>query len=335
MKLCMRPLWLGCLYLASFALSLPLTAHASTAPQLATGTTVDDLQTIQLEAFHKVIIMGNLQVQIVQKKGKPSLSLPAGNHLKEALEVQLDHRDGTLSLRPRRGKEQTCENLPLYLTVNELTDLEILGGGDVDFPKGIQTNALCVQVKGSGIIYFEQAVQAQGNLSLQVMGSGHIELKKGASCLAYEGRINGSGTINTEGKLRCTSKLNAEMSGSGRISFEHIQCMAQNIKLQGSGKYYGIKVRANTTQVNILGAGKVYLAGKTHQANYTVQGSGYIDALNFQSEQVEIDGRNSGSTIRCHSDLIIEGKIRNNCTLEYTGKAHLNLKVQDGNVRKI
>lgn len=335
MKLCMRPLWLGSLCLASFALSLPHTAQASAAPQQTTETTVDDLQTIQLEAFHKVIIMGNLQVQIVQKKGKPSLSLPPGNHLKEALEVQLDHRDGTLSLRPRRGKEQTCENLPLYLTVNELTDLEILGGGDVDFPKGIQTNALCVQVKGSGTVDFEQAVQTQGNLSLQVMGSGHIELEKGASCLAYEGRINGSGTINTEGKLRCTSKLNAEMSGSGRISFEHIQCMAQNIKLQGSGKYYGIKVRASTTQVNILGSGEVYLAGKTHQANYSVQGSGYIDALDFQSEQVEVDGRNPRSTIRCHSDLIIEGKIQNNCTLEYTGKAHLNLKVQDGNVRKI
>ena len=111
----------------------------------------------------------------------------------------------------------SSDDVDIYVTSPDLTQLEIKGSGDFEANRRIDTDQLTVSINGSGDIDFKDVICDK--LEASISGSGDI----GAN-LNNAGDVNcevfGSGTIKLAGVAK---SLNKSIRGSGNVESGHLQ----------------------------------------------------------------------------------------------------------------
>ena len=125
------------------------------------------------------------------------------------------------------------------------------------------------------------------------------------------------------------------MQGSGDIDMKKIKAYNAEISLMGSGDFEADDVDLATLNASVQGAGNMDLKGRVESVNYSVLGSGVINAAQLKAKRVKVNVNGSG-TLKCHADELLEGSVENCGNLEISGKSRVEVSSsRQGTVRRL
>ena len=195
-------------------------------------------------AFAAIVIEGSGNVTLSQENTQ-SLSVETDDNLLPLVKTEV--RAGVLYLGFKEGvKPVRVSQLEFLISVPQLSAVKISGSGNLHATTLIRSDALILEISGSGGIYSELDV-------------GRLEVT-----------INGSGGITAEGK---TDQLSVTISGSGSMQGRDLVSGAAEVTVNGSGEAV-INAR-RTISIIVSGSGRVAYGGGA-KAAVTSSGSGVV-----------------------------------------------------------
>lgn len=121
-----------------------------------------------------------------------------------------------------------------------------------------------------------------------------IEVKVRTKHLTYV-ELSGSGSFTCEKGIK-TESLKIRSSGAGSVEIKDISAKNSiEIMTSGAGKVNLDGAKAKDLNVEMNGAGKITLGGKTGNATYKLNGVGVIDAESLKADNVRSDRAGIGS----------------------------------------
>lgn len=145
------------------------------------------------------------------------------------------------------------KDVKIYITLPKLTGIEIGGSGDITASNDFTTEALEIEISGSGSIQFQKLDAVKLDID-----------------------ISGSGKITASGNTKPGDKLDIETSGSGTVYLENCPFNSVESDISGSGK---VKVNAlKNLKSDVSGSGSVYYKGNPI-IDSEVSGSGKIESI--------------------------------------------------------
>ena len=206
------------------------------------GTVRTESRTVP--AFTAIVIEGFGNVTLSQG-GAQSLSVETDDNLLPLVKTEV--RAGVLSLGFKQGvKPVHVSQLEFLVSVPELAAVKISGSGNLHATTLVRSEALTLEISGSGGIYSELDV---GRLGVT---------------------IGGSGGITVEGK---TDQLSVTITGSGSMQGRDLASGTAEVTVSGSGEAVINARRA--ISINVTGSGRVAYGGGA-KATITSSGSGVV-----------------------------------------------------------
>ena len=327
------------LCLASFLMIQPLYASCSSplASKLQTEVvTVGNEHQIPLQKFSKLEVVANFHVIVTQKKGSPRLTLRTNDNWKDVVRLAVDN--DRLMIQPQKGRYFDADKagrMLLYLEVENLSEVKLQGSGNIEFARSFKADNLQLELVGSGDIDFLQSLRCQNSLNIKLQGSGDIDFNQGADAKEVNICLLGSGDVTSEGMLCSQNKMKVDLQGSGDIDMKKIKAYNAEISLMGSGDFEADDVDLATLNASVQGAGNMDLKGRVESVNYSVLGSGVINAAQLKAKRVKVNVNGSG-TLKCHADELLEGSVENRGSLEISGKSRVEVSSsRQGTVRRL
>ncbi len=137
--------------------------------------------------------------------------------------------------------------------------------------------------------------------------------------------MSGSGSILSQSVLNVSDQLKITISGSGDINLE-ANAQSVTMDISGSGSIILNSVCENI-YAEIKGSGDIYLnGGHAKMANYSISGSGNIDAFPFIAESCYVKTNGSGDAkvnVKNYLDVYINGS----GNVYYQGNPDISIKV--------
>ena len=148
-------------------------------------------------------------------------------------------------------KSSLCPTvLNIYISMEDISDLNLDGSGNVYFETPINTNSLDIDIDGSGDIVFKDTVNAD----------------------KFDLSIGGSGDINSA--MIIATNLSLLIDGSGDIELEEVALENISIEIEGSGDVYAAGNAVNSF-LRIDGSGNIDLLYlETKNTDAMINGSG-------------------------------------------------------------
>lgn len=327
------------LCLASFLMIQPLYASCSNplVSKLQTEVaTVGNEHQIPLQKFSKLEVVANFHVIVTQKKGSPRLTLRTNDNWKDVLRLAVDN--DRLMIQPQKGRYFDADKagrMLLYLEVENLSEVKLQGSGNIEFARSFKADNLQLELVGSGDIDFQQSLRCQNSLNIKLQGSGDIDFNQGADAKEVNICLLGSGDVTSEGMLCSQNKMKVDLQGSGDIDMKKIKAYNAEINLMGSGDFEADDADLATLNASVQGAGNMDLKGRVESVNYSVLGSGVINAAQLKAKRVKVNVNGSG-TLKCHADELLEGSVENRGSLEISGKSRVEVSSsRHGTVRRL
>lgn len=327
------------LCLASFLMIQPLYASCSSplVSKLQTEVaTVGNEHQIPLQKFSKLEVVANFHVIVTQKKGSPRLTLRTNDNWKDVVRLAVDN--DRLMIQPQKGRYFDADKagrMLLYLEVENLSEVKLQGSGNIEFARSFKADNLQLELVGSGDIDFLQSLRCQNSLNIKLQGSGDIDFNQGADAKEVNICLLGSGDVTSEGMLCSQNKMKVDLQGSGDIDMKKIKAYNAEISLMGSGDFEADDVDLATLNASVQGAGNMDLKGRVESVNYSVLGSGVINAAQLKAKRVKVNVNGSG-TLKCHADELLEGSVENRGSLEISGKSRVEVSSsRHGTVRRL
>lgn len=327
------------LCLALFLMIQPLYASCSSplVSKLQTEVaTVGNEHQIPLQKFSKLEVVANFHVIVTQKKGSPRLTLRTNDNWKDVVRLAVDN--DRLMIQPQKGRYFDADKagrMLLYLEVENLSEVKLQGSGNIEFARSFKADNLQLELVGSGDIDFQQSLRCQNSLNIKLQGSGDIDFNQRADAKEVNICLLGSGDVTSEGMLCSQNKMKVDLQGSGDIDMKKIKAYNAEINLQGSGDFEADDVDLATLNASVQGAGNMDLKGRVESVNYSVLGSGVINAAQLKAKRVKVNVNGSG-TLKCHADELLEGSVENRGSLEISGKSRVEVSSsRQGTVRRL
>jgi hypothetical protein len=234
-----------------------------------------DTKSYELDDFTSVSLsnQGDLTIEYGEEE---ELVVEAEQNLIPYLEIRVVNdvlHIGTRSgkwLRPRRP-------IKYYLTVTELSALELTGSGNAEGPVLVGED-LSVRVTGSGDVTLE-GLQAEDDVEIKVTGSGHARVTgDSADGMSVRGArvqaiVTGSGDIDLHEME--ADRLEVKLTGSGNLTIEEGRVETQTIRVNGSGNYQARDLKSATSDVRVSGSGNVTIC-VDDELDASIAGSGDV-----------------------------------------------------------
>lgn len=160
--------------------------------------------------------------------------------------VTTEVKDGRLII-DREGLFGSGDPIKIWVTAPQFTRLSLFGSGDIISLSRLRSDKLTLDLKGSGAIELELAVD---RLETTLTGSGRAAYKGTAGEQRFT--VNGSGSLHAAGLATGTSVIVIRGSGKAEVSAaERLE-----VKIYGSGEvtYRG---RPDKVEQKIYGSGRV------------------------------------------------------------------------------
>ena len=151
----------------------------------------------------------------------------------------------------------SSDDVDIYVTSPDLTQLEIKGSGDFKAARRVDTDQLTVSINGSGDIDFKDII-----------------------CDKLVASINGSGDIEF-GFVECVN-AEASLRGSGDIDFKRLKADKMQFSVKGSGDIEANLNDAGNVNCEVFGSGTIKLAGVAKNLNKNIRGSGNVETHRLQ-----------------------------------------------------
>ena len=200
---------------------------------------------------------------------------------------------------------------------------------------------------------FKVEVETQKNIAevLETVvedGTLKIKIKQGSWNLSFEKlniyvemptvenlEISGSGDLTAETALS-GDKITLDIMGSGNMNVEKgLTAKTLKIIIGGSGNIKVNDITVNELSTRIAGSGELVLTGTADKADYSVSGSGDVDAKKLKSKAVQAAVSGSGN-ISCNADESLDAHASGSGDITYSGNATaVKTKVSgSGNIEK-
>lgn len=198
---------------------------------------------LEIGALHGIIVDGPMDVEL---SAGPVQSVIVEAQPNIAALLNTEVKDGIWTITTSKGFS-TKKPFVLHISVPEIDMVEVEGSGEVNGNGVFTTDALHMEVDGSGSIMIECEARA---VDASVSGSGNIRVT--GSCTSLELEVGGSGDIDARG-LRAVD-ARAAISGSGDIALQATGVVDASVN--GSGD---IEVHGSPADVrrNVTGSGEV------------------------------------------------------------------------------
>lgn len=179
-----------------------------------------------------------------------------------------------------------------------------------------------VTLSGSGKIFAELANAPV--VDCFNSGSGHLVIDM-VEARDFTAGNSGSGLVRL-GEVTA-SDIGFYQSGSGTIDGGTVYGSVQfKVRHSSSGRVRADLVEGRLVDANLSGSGKIDLTGESPLANYTLNSSGRIDALELMSEDVEATNTGSGNIYLYATDFL-DVVITGSGNIIYRGQPALNVNI--------
>lgn len=208
----------------------------------------------------------------------------------------------TLIIETKNGScYRSSSPVEVHVSLPELEVVRLTGSGKV-FIDVADTQIFECSNSGSGIINIESVI-AQG-FSLSNSGSGTVDV--------LESYVN---------------EMSMIQSGSGTIEGGTIyESNEVTIRHSASGRLRSVIVDGTMVNTILSGSGKIDLAGETSEADFTLNSSGKIDALDLMAADVEATSTGSGK-IFVYATELLKATITGSGDIIYRGDPTINFQI--------
>ena len=215
-------------------------------------------KTLELPEFQGIYVNSNYTVYLKQTN-KQEVVVDALSEIYSVTEIKVEN--GILMINVDRKPDNPNKSIwakiddikvnpamKVYVSVKNITELQVNGGGKIISENSIASNDLVLGVSGSGSIDLDLKGQ---NVKTDISGSGNITLKGYAS--SNEVLMGGAGHLNA---------FNLELENA-------------KVKLSGSGNAE-LNV-TNSLEASLLGTGSIKHKGNTKNLSKKAYGTGTIE----------------------------------------------------------
>lgn len=213
---------------------------------------------LDLPEFKSISVNSNYTVYLKQTN-KQEVSVEALTEIYDLTDIRVDN--GVLLVNVERKPDNSTKSIwgkiddiklnptmKLMISVKNITDLQVNGGGKI-----ISENSIAAPI-----------------LNLTVAGNGSMDIDIKGDQISAE--VSGSGKMIIKGYA---TNVNALVSGSGSISAFDCALETAKVKISGSGNC-DLNV-TNTLEAVVMGSGIVKHKGNTKNTTKKVYGSGSVD----------------------------------------------------------
>lgn len=124
----------------------------------------------------------------------------------------------------------------------------------------------------------------------------------------------------------------ASLAGSGNLSVDKVAGESFEGNIAGSADFALPQVDVQSLKFNIAGSGTASVGGKATNAEYSIAGSGDLDAANLQSTDVKISIAGSGN-VKAQASGTVSGAVMGSGDAVITGGAKCNVtKMGSGSI---
>jgi len=238
----MKNLFIACIFLALASVSFAQTTK----------------KTLELPEFKGIYVNSNYTIYLKQTN-KQEVTVEALTEIFSASEFKVEN--GILMVNLERKPEAANKSLwakiddiklnptmKLYVSVKNINDIQINGGGKV-----ISENSIAAD-------YINLAVNGSGSLDVDIKGN------------TVKAEVSGSGTLILKGYA---TSIEAALSGSGNLKGFDCPLETAKVKVSGSG-LCELNV-TNNLEALVLGTGSIKHKGSTKTASKKIYGAGTVD----------------------------------------------------------
>ena len=207
--------------------------------------------------FNQVTLTGSGEMQVlITPREEESLIVEAEDNLMRYIKTEVKNETLILGFTDevKNKSIRPTEDIWFYLTVKEVTGLDLSGAGDIYAPI-LNTDRLEVTVSGSGGFWVD-ALMAE-ELVVLLSGSGDFGLA--GQVMKQDVQISGSGHYDA-GELESQTAI-VEVSGPGNATVWAIASLDVQISGSGNVEYYG----SPSVSQEISGVGKLTSLGSPRQ----------------------------------------------------------------------
>ncbi len=179
---------------------------------------------------------------------------------------------------PAKAVINTSDNVVEYITTTV---------ADGVLTVGIK-NGVTVQAKKLDVTVYAPSV-----FELEMAGEGDLDCAN-VTADDFAVILSGEGDLNLK-KANCKKTFTMTLSGAGDIEIGTIACDGFNGVLSGGGDAKVAKLTGNSAEASLSGSGEMELSGKVKLVNYTLTGTGNINAGMLQAENGNATNTGSGS----------------------------------------
>ena len=183
-------------------------------------------ETVSVKPFEKISVAGSFDVHYVQGE---TTSVKVEGPVKYLQQTVVANDGKTLRIKTKRGVWRSMEDVNVYVTSPDLTQVSMAGSGEFDAEGMVDTDNLTLELAGSGEIDFKQLVC--DNLNIQVAGSGDVDVES-VDVNKADMQIAGSGDIEVH--FVRADFVSAQVAGSGDIRLSGKAKQVEK-KVAGSG----------------------------------------------------------------------------------------------------
>lgn len=180
-----------------------------------------------------------------------------------------------------------------------------------------------IETLGSADVYYEQSPIAPPYLRVETDEDKieliNIEVKKGVLSIKLDKSVKNLRVLKIYTNSKSLSKV--LLTGSGNIKLQgEIKTDKLDITLQGSGDINALNV--NSQQINVLvkGSGDVVIKGKTKNLSVKVQGSGDFDGKALEAQDVDCIVQGSGDAV-VNASSSLNARVQGSGDIKYLGAA--------------
>lgn len=226
---------------------------------------------VKVGYFCKIESYTSADIKFVQGKTS-SVRIEGTKSLVDNLDVRQKGETLVINTKGRGIRFVGQSRLTVYVSSPDITSVYLKGSGDFEAQSNIDTDALDVELSGSGDVDLRNVLC--DNISLRLRGSGDVKALS-VDCAAANLELLGSGDL--EVKTLKARKAVAALRGSGDLDATLIGVADVQASLLGSGDLDLNFVNCGNANIDLRGSGDIELKGTLRTLNTNKKGSGDID----------------------------------------------------------
>lgn len=198
----------------------------------------------QTGPFHSLEINGIVNVYITQGDNE-SIVVETDDNLQDA--ILTENNNDRLVIKEKKGVFEKFTKVNVYVTVTNLSKLEVSGISNVECQNQLQTEKLDVDISGTG------------NITLDV------------NCQILKTDISGVGNVNLKGEAK-----NAVIEKSGAGSLRAFELTVQTLEIENSGIGNAEVTAVKEISIESSGAGNLHYKGDPVVKKLETSGIGHV-----------------------------------------------------------